>query len=61
MFLDVLPVGSVLASKIGSTISDSVMYKAAIGLMGLASEYEDEDLPVLEFSGKIPPEWEQDW
>ena len=44
-----------------SIISDSVMYKAALGLNGLSPGYEDENLPLPEVSGKIPSEWEQDW
>lgn len=44
-----------------STISDSVMYKAALGLNELPPGYEDEDLPIPEVSGKIPSEWEQGW
>ena len=45
-----------------STISDLMMYKAAMNLMDVLSEVEDEeDFPVLEVISKIPPEWEQDW
>ena len=42
-----------------STISDSVIYKAALDLIGLPPGYEDEDLSVPEVSGKILPEWQQ--
>ena len=45
-----------------STISDLMMYKAAINLKDLAMVLEEEEgLPVPEMLGKIPAEWEQDW
>ena len=45
-----------------STISDLMMYKAAMNLRDVLPEVEDEeDFPVLEVVSKIPPEWEQDW
>ena len=44
-----------------STISDLMMYKAAMNLRDVFLEVEDEDFPVLEVTSKIPPEWEQDW
>ena len=44
-----------------STISDLMMYKAAMNLKDLAILEEEEGLPVPEMLGKIPAEWEQDW
>ena len=45
-----------------STISDLMMYKAAMNLKDLAMVLEEEEgLPVPEMLGKIPAEWEQDW
>ena len=45
-----------------STISDLMMYKAAMNLRDVLPEVDDEeDFPVLEVVGKIPSEWEQDW
>ena len=44
-----------------STISDLMMYKAAMNLKNLAILEEEEGLPVPEMLGKIPAEWEQDW
>ena len=45
-----------------STISDLMMYKAAMNLKDLAMVLEEEEgLPIPEILGKIPAEWEQDW
>ena len=44
-----------------TTISDLMMYKAAMNLKEIAPELEEEELVVPEMLGKIPPEWEQDF
>ena len=44
-----------------ATISDLMMYKAAMNLKEIAPELEEEELVVPEMLGKIPPEWEQDF
>jgi len=45
-----------------STISDLMMYKAAMNLRDLPMLLEEEEgLPVPEMLGRIPKEWEQDF
>jgi hypothetical protein len=44
-----------------TTISDLMMYKAAMNLKEITPELEEEDLVVPEMLGKLPPEWEQDF
>ena len=45
-----------------STISDLMMYKAAMNLKDLEMVLEEEEgLLVPEMHGRIPVEWEQDW